>query len=52
MYHIILIQLFYYTNKYKFYATTLKVILTLFTILFLQIFFFMILQHDIKSQVV
>ena len=35
----------------KFYATALKVIFTIFTI-FLQIFIFMILQHDTKSQVV
>ena len=42
----------YYTYTCnKFYATALKVIFTLFTN-FLQIFIFMILQPDTKSQVV
>ena len=52
--YIILIQWLFYYNTYtcnKFYATALKVIFTLFTN-FLQIFIFMILQHDTKSQVV
>ena len=44
--------MFYYTiTCNKFYATTLKVIFTLFTN-FAQIFIFMILQHDTESQVV